>query len=99
MRYSASYMVLILVGLALVVGLLMSRSGDPTSSVAAENNVVMAPAPTPAAEVADVGAVEVVATGGSGSTATVAAEVTTHEWVRVPGTGVAIWPRPRPQAD
>lgn len=94
MRYSASLLVMILAGLVVVVGLFVGRSADPTSSVAAENNIVVAA--TPATDVAPVAEVTV---GGSGSTATESAEAVEQEWVRVPGTGVAIWPKPRVKAD
>ena len=95
MRYPASVMVLVLAVVAIVVGVFVGRDADTTSSVAAENEIVIAQA----APVADAAEVAAVTTGGSGSTPTESADASEQEWVRVPGTGVAIWPKPRTTAD
>lgn len=95
MRYPASLVVLILVVVAVVVGVFVGRNADTTSSVAAERAIVVAEA-APITGDADVA---VVTAGGSGSTPTESVDASQQEWVRVPGTGVAIWPKPRTQAD
>jgi hypothetical protein len=97
MRFSASLLVMILAGLVVVVGLFVGRSADPTSSVAAEGDAVVAA--TPATDVAPVAEVTMGGSGSSATTATESAQAVEQEWVRVPGTGVAIWPKPQVKAD